>query len=256
MSINGRGLRIVTAFAAASFWVAGCATATRQVGAPADPIVQTLQYYPYQVKGYQNSYAKRRILVLMPVDAHQPVLAPGLTALPYQGNVAVGAVDDMTNQPVQELYAAPIGGLVQDGIAQSAREAGLIATVTPGSLYVPGQVVGADYVLQSRIVRCWVSRRPGPGGQSGPAWFNSAQFAIEVTVFKPPFSVPFWQGMSAADYYDPPIDSNTIDPEDETAIYDQPSEVLSVALTRAVAGIFNRTALFSLVNEDRMQSHQ
>jgi len=71
-----------------------------------------------------------------------------------------------------------------------------------------------------------------------------------VAIYKPPFPVPFWQSSSAAEYNDPPTPAAGARPEDETEIYDQPGEVLSVALTRAVAGIFRRDDLRTLVLQD------
>ncbi|HUY17986.1 MAG TPA: hypothetical protein VMV15_02060 [Candidatus Binataceae bacterium] len=252
----GRGWRAITILVAALFWLTGCASSTYRSGA-AEPTVQKVEYYPYQVKGYQNSYAKRRILILMPIDAHQPAIGgAGIAAPPAPGDVAIGVSEDPSGRPTQELYSAPLAPIVQNAIAQSATEAGLIASTAPGSIYAPTKDLNDDYVLVSRIVKCWVDKRPGPGGEAGPAWFSAAEFALEVTIYKPPFTVPFWQGRSGSNYDDPPMDSNAISPEDETAIYDQPVQVLSVAMTRAVAGIFNRTELYALVNDDRMPARR
>ena len=51
--------------------IAGCSTVNEGGGTAAAPTtsVQTLEYYPYQVKGYQNSYPRKTIQILMPVDA-------------------------------------------------------------------------------------------------------------------------------------------------------------------------------------------
>jgi hypothetical protein len=237
--------------------LAACAPAAYQSGrggSGAQPTVASLEYYPFQVKGYQNSYARRKILVLMPVDAHQA--AAGVAAQSYQGNVPIGVTENATGSPTEELYSAPLAPVVQNAIRQSATEAGLIASTSNATTYDRAKDLKEDYVLESRIVRCWVTKRPGPGGEAGPAWFSTAEFALEVTIYKPPFAVPFWQGKSGSNYDDPPLDSNAISPEDETAIYDQPSQVLSVAMTRAVAGIFNRTELYALVNDDRMSARR
>jgi hypothetical protein len=40
--------------------------------------------------------------------------------------------------------------------------------------------------------------------------------------------------------------------DDDSAIYDEPGQVMSVALTRAVAGIFDRDDLRTLITQDRM----
>src|ERR1035441_1102460 len=51
--------------------VAGCSLIG--LGGPSQPSaptsVQTVEYYPYQVKGYQNSYPHRTIVVLLPADS-------------------------------------------------------------------------------------------------------------------------------------------------------------------------------------------
>jgi hypothetical protein len=108
------------------------------------------------------------------------------------------------------------------------------------------------YVLASRIKRCWVERKldVSEGGQG--VWRSWAEFDLDATLYKVPFRVPFWQAKSVAVFYDPP--PNTFDPglASETALYENPSEVLSVALTRAVAGIFNRYDLRSLITQDRV----
>ena len=56
--------------ATAAALLAACATTVQQEIAAAPPTsIETLSYFPFQVKGYQNSYPRRRMLVLMPVDA-------------------------------------------------------------------------------------------------------------------------------------------------------------------------------------------
>lgn len=254
MRDSGRAWRAFAALAGA-LGLAACAPAGYQ-SSTAAPSVTSLDYYAYQVKGYQNSYAKRRILILMPVDAHQTTPASGAAGSSYQGDVAIGVTEDASGRATEKLYSAPLAPVVQNAIRQSATEAGLIAATAPEAVYDRTRNLNEDYVLESRIVRCWVTKRPGPGGEAGPAWFSTAEFAVEVTIYKPPFPVPFWQGKSGSSYDDPPIDSNAISPEDETAIYDQPGQVLSVAMTRAVAGIFDRTELYALVNDDRMSARR
>ena len=50
--------------------IAACATTVQQEMANEPPTsVETLSYYPFQVKGYQNSYPRRRVLVLMTLDS-------------------------------------------------------------------------------------------------------------------------------------------------------------------------------------------
>jgi hypothetical protein len=78
---------------------------------------------------------------------------------------------------------------------------------------------------------------------------------LDVEIYKSPFSVPFWAGTVADTYYDPPVGSFGLGAEDEAGIYDEPGQVLSVALTRAVAGIFRRTDLRDLMLEDDVHPH-
>ncbi len=76
---------IVAALAiVAALVLAACATTVQQEIAQEPPVaVETLAYYPFQVKGYQNSYPRRRILVLMPVDARDFKDANGQSHDPY-----------------------------------------------------------------------------------------------------------------------------------------------------------------------------
>jgi hypothetical protein len=239
--------------AAAIVWVAGCSTGQpTQVNGSAPPSVQQIQYYPYQVKGYQNSYPGRRMLILMPSDVHRPPAESRISTDRYGDDVPVGLSEGENGQVAFELYTPPLGPIVQDALRQSAHEAGLVSSVSSGTAYQPGKDLKVGYVMQSQIVQFWVTKKLGPGGDAGPAWFTQANVALDVTVYKPPFTVPFWQGSGAATYEDPPIDSPNASPEDETAIYDKPGEVLSVAMTRAVASIFNRSDLHALVIGDRM----
>jgi hypothetical protein len=219
--------------------------------APLEPTsIQTVEYYPFQVKGYQNSFPNRTLIVLLPVDARTMT---GPNSEPLNGDPAVGIVTDQTEQVIQRLYAEPLPRVVQGAIRRSAEEAGLGATTKDQSNYAPeGRM--ADYVMATRITRCWVKKHRGPDGRFGPTWSTAADFALEVIVYKPPFKVPFWQGTSSSTYYDPPIGSFGLGPEDEAGIYDDPGQVLSVALTRAVAGIFQREDLRSLVQEDHISA--
>ena len=82
-----------------------------------------------------------------------------------------------------------------------------------------------------------------------------AEFAVEVAIYKPPFHTPFWHASSASAYDDPPLNNFLSGPEDDTSIYDDPGEVLSVALTRAVANTFRRPDLRALVLDDTVLRH-
>jgi hypothetical protein len=58
--------------------MAACATTVQQEIANEPPTsVEALAYFPFQVKGYQNSYARRRILVLTPADARRWIIHDG-----------------------------------------------------------------------------------------------------------------------------------------------------------------------------------
>jgi len=108
----------------------------------------------------------------------------------------------------------------------------------------------AEYLVEAKIARFWVDKHRGRDNAAGPTWSASAEVALDVVVYKSPFDVPFWQGESDATYDDPPAPVAGTAPEDETEIYDDPGQVLSVALTRAAAGIFKRDDLRTLIIED------
>ncbi len=211
--------------------------------------VETVEYYPYQVKGYQNSYPHRTIVVLMPTDARD-LSSPN--AAPLDGQPALGIVTDQSENIVQRLYSAPLGPIVQGAIARSAEEAGFHSSADNQTGYAGAKFSNLDYVLATQITKCWVKKHRGPDGRSGPTWSTVAEVTLQVTVYKPPFKVAFWQGTSPQAYYDPPIGSFGLGPDDEAGIYDDPGQVLSVAMTRAVAGIFQRDDLRALVQGDHM----
>jgi hypothetical protein len=228
--------------------LAGCAT-TGGESAPATTSVQTLEYYQYQVKGYQNSYPKKTIQILIPADARD---VTG-DAAPLNGNPAIGVVVGDSGNITERLYSSPLGPIVQEAIGKSAEEAGMSASSSPAVAYKPG-VGTTEYVLQSKIKRCWVKKARGASGQYGPVWRTMADFSLEVSIYKPPFSVPFWTGTTNDTYYDPPVGSFGLGSEDEAGIYDDPGQVMSVALTRSVAGIFQRQDLRNLMLEDDIKS--
>jgi len=237
-------------FALLALAVAGCAAVggggSKQAAIPSS--VQTLEYYPYQVKGYQNSYPHRSIVILMPTDSRD---LSGPNAAPLDGQPAVGIVTDQSENITQRLYAQPLAPIVQGAIARSAEEAGFHSSAQNQSAYT-GDKVMADYVLATQITKCWVKKHRGPDGRYGPTWSTEADFTLQVTVYKPPFKTPFWQGSSNQAYFDPPIGSFGLGPDDEAGIYDEPGQVLSVAMTRAVAGIFQRDDFRALVEGDHM----
>lgn len=231
--------------------LAGCATINPYApGANAPTSIQKLEYYPFQVKGYQNSYPRRSVLVLMPTMQADAPGVPADQALSLNGDPAIGQVFGENSQLMQRLYSDPIPPIIQAAIARSAEEAGMTAVTSKDTAYQPGVRMPQDYVIGCKIVRCWVRKSRTAGGQYGPIWQTVADFGLDVTIYKPPFSVAFWHGNSNETYYDPPVGSLSLGPEDEAGIYDEPGEVLSVALTRAVAGIFEKPDLRNLVLED------
>ena len=230
--------------------IAGCATSNRENAAMAPVSIQAVQYYPFQVKGYQKSFPIKRIVVLTLADARTFKDAGSISHEPYQGHPAIGVILDRQGQIAQRLYGPDLAPLVREAIVQSAQEAGMLSSTSPLTLHDALKARGADYVLAAKVTGLWVVKQRGADNEGGPTWFSAADVALEVTIYKPPFAVPFWQGQSAAEYNDPPTPAAGMRPEDETEIYDQPGEVLSVALTRAVAGIFRRDDLHTLVMQD------
>jgi hypothetical protein len=247
-------MRFVVASALALL-AAGCAMLGLESAPPPPPTsMQTLEYYPFQVKGYQDSYPRRVILVLTPVDARDFSDAGTPDHEPLNGNPAMGYESDKDGAIIQRLYSEPLAPIVQKAIAQSAGEAGMEAKTSPDTAFTPGKKLPEDYVLASKITRCWVKKRRGPDGANGAVWRTAAAFALQVQVFKPPFSAPFWERTKDAAYDDPPVGSFGLGPEDEAGIYDEPGQVLSVALTRGVAEIFEDSEFHSLVVEDEVRT--
>ncbi len=234
--------------------VTGCAAVgvggSNQPSTPTS--VETVEYYPYQVKGYQNSYPHRALVVLLPTDARD---LNGPNAAPSDGQPAIGIVTDQSENIIQRLYSQPLGPILQGAIARSAEEAGFHSSSENQSVYSGETKPNADYVLATKISKCWVKKHRGPDGRFGPTWSTVAEVTLDVTVYKPPFKVAFWQGSSQQSYFDPPIGSFGLGPDDEAGIYDDPGQVLSVAMTRAVAGIFQRDDFLALVQGDPMTVH-
>ncbi len=226
--------------------LSGCASVGGGAPGPPTTSVQTLEYYPYQVKGYQNSYPRKTILILMPADARDATA----DSAPLNGDPAIGLTTDRSGNITERLYSPPLGPILQQAIGRSADEAGLSASSSTDVAYKPGVKNTTEYVLESKLRRCWVKKNRAANGQYGPVWRTTADFALDVSIYKPPFSVPFWTGSADDTYYDPPVGSFGLGSEDEAGIYDEPGQVLSVALTRSVAAIFQRQDLRNLMLED------
>ena len=247
---NFRIALLVTIVSTFSAMLSGCSTVNQGGTAAPTTSTQTLEYYQYQVKGYQNSYPRKTVMVLMPADARDATS----DSAPLNGNPAIGVVIDPSGNLSERLYSSPLGPILQQAIGRSADEAGLSASSSPDLIYKPG-VKNADYVLESKIRRCWVKKSQGATGQYGPVLRTVADVALDISIYKPPFSVPFWTGSTNDTYYDPPVGSFGLGSEDEAGIYDEPGQVLSVALTRSVAAIFQRQDLRNLMLEDDIKSH-
>jgi hypothetical protein len=230
--------------------LAGCATTYHENLGISPVSIQTLQYYPFLVKGYQKTFPNKHIVILTSADVRSFMEAGSVNHEPYQGHPAIGVVLDRHGVVAQQLYGPDLGPLLREAIAQSAREAGMSSSTSPAALKDALNARGADYVLVANVTGLWVVKQRGTTSEDGPSWFSAAGVALYVMIYKPPFAVPFWQEPIAAEYNDPPKPVAGASPEDETEIYDQPGEVLSVALTRAVAGIFQRDDLHTLVQQD------
>src|ERR1700684_768438 len=163
--------------------LAGCSTVNEGGGTAAAPTtsVQTLEYYPYLVKGYQNSYPRKTIQILVPADARDAAAA----GAPLNGDPAIGIVDDQSGSVIERLYSAPLGPILQAAIGRSADEAGLSASSSTDVAYKPG-VRSTAYVLESKIRRCWVKKERSAGGDNGPVWRTTADFALDISIYKPP----------------------------------------------------------------------
>jgi hypothetical protein len=193
------------------------------------------------------------VLVLMPLDSRDFKDVGGQTHEPDNGNPAVGVILPPDGGVVQRIYSSPLGPVVQSALVRSADEAGMLATASNDTLEAALKETNEDYVLASRIIRCWVNKHSAPDARSSSnlGWFTTADVALDLTIYKPPFNVAFWQGESAATYNDPPADNGS-GLGDDVSIYDLPGQVLSVALTRSVAEGFKRDAVRSLIVQDSM----
>lgn len=234
---------------AAFFGLVGACASTTERMQPLTSI-QSVQYYPFLVKGYENTYPKRRVIVLTPQDTRDFKDISGAAHSPENGSPAVGVIRDKSGEIVQRLYGPALEPLVQQSITQAAQEAGMLSSSSALPLNQALNSGQAQYVIGCKIVRFWVDKHRGMDNAAGPTWSASAEVALDVVVYKAPFEVPFWQAESEATYDDPPPPVTGVAPEDVTEIYDDPGQVLSVALTRAVAGIFKRDDLHTLMTED------
>jgi hypothetical protein len=230
--------------------LAGCST----VNSPSNMEAASSQdvvFYPGLVKGFEHTYPPRHILILAVIDpCATRGQVDGQNAAPAQ---EIGVTLDARGERIQWLYTMDLAATVQKAIEQAAQEAGMVASGSTQTEYRP-ELTGTDYVMQSKVVRCWVKKQRVIDADKNGSWQTVAEFALDATIYKPPFSVPFWQGESSETYSDPP-DNPGLTSEDQASIYDQPGEVLSVAFTRSVEGLFKRSELHSLVAQDRVLRH-
>jgi hypothetical protein len=228
--------------------LAGCSTVTTPSNMESASN-QNVVFYPGLVKGFEHTYPSRRILVLAVTggcgDSSQTA-AQGADPPGEQ----IGITLDSTGATIQRLYSTDLNSTAQKALEQAAQEAGMIASGLTDTQYNP-KSVGVDYVLQSRIAKCWVKKQRVVDNDKNPSWQTMAEFALDATIYKPPFHVPFWQGVSNETYSDPP-DNPGLMPDDEASIYDEPGEVLSVAFTRSIEGLFKHGELHSLVIQDHV----
>jgi hypothetical protein len=170
--------------------LAGCATTTYHENLGIPPVsVQTLQYYPFLVKGYEKTFPSKHIEVLTSADARSFKDAGSVNHEPYQGHPAIGIVLDRHGVIVQQLYGPDLGPFLRDAIAQSAQEAGMSSSTSPAALKDALKARGADYLLMAKITGLWVVKQRGASSEGGPVWFSAADVALDVTIYKPPFSV-------------------------------------------------------------------
>jgi hypothetical protein len=230
--------------------IAGCSTVNNTSNLESASN-QNLVFYAGLVKGFEHTYPPRQILVLAVTDAcenHSDGPAPD-GAMGQQ----IGVTLDSRGERIQRLYTTDLSAIVQKALVQAAQEAGMIPSTSTDTQYA-AQNVNADYVLESKIVKCWVRKQRVLDSDKNASWQTLAEFALDATIYKPPFRVPFWQGVSTEIYSDPP-DNPGMMAEDEASIYDEPGEVLSVAFTRSVEGLFKRSELHALIAEDRALRH-
>jgi hypothetical protein len=243
--------RLAALALATAVGLSGCASAQGQRSQTLAPAVEKITYYPSFVKGYQGTYPKRRVLVLTPIEARPPETGEGNGRPPQGAPSQVGVVLGRLGQVRQRLYSKPLVSIVEAALVQAAEEAGLAAQASTESLSTALQKTDQDYLLVSRITRCWVVRRPNPDPYGGAPWLTKATFALDVDLYKPPFKVAFWQGTATNTYRDPAQSYPFLGASTEVSIYDDPAQVMSVALTRAVAGVFSRPALQALITQDK-----
>src|SRR5713226_9635556 len=100
--------------------IVGCASLGGNAPGPPPTTMQTIDYYPHLVKGYQNSYPARRVLILMPMDDRAFKETAERDHEPLNGNPAIGRTLDKNGEVIQRIFAAPLAALVQKALEQAA----------------------------------------------------------------------------------------------------------------------------------------
>ena len=128
------------------------------------------------------------------------------------------------------MYSTPLGPIVQGAIGRSADEAGMTASSSSETDYKPSIKNTTEYVLASKIRRCWAKKAPGPSSQYGPGLaddggFRAGRFDLQAAVQRAVLDREHQRYLrrSAGGVV-------RLGSEDEAGIYDEPGEVLSVAL--------------------------
>src|SRR5260370_36884431 len=101
-------------------FLCGCATQRREYMEPVS--IQTVEYYPFQVKGYENTYPKRRILIVPPADGRDFKDVAGVSHNPYEDHPSIGVVLDQTGSIDQHVYGTDLTTLSRDAIANAAND--------------------------------------------------------------------------------------------------------------------------------------
>lgn len=229
----------------------GCATVDPDPEVPSS-VVQPLAYYPGEVKGFQKTFPEEHVLVLLPTDQRPPSHfqgADGSEAASAGASAQIGVIGDQNGTILKRIYASPIEPIIQMALVKAAKEAGLVPTGFNGALDAALHRTDQDYVLATDITACWVVKYRLPDPSWGEMWVTQAKVALQVQIYKPPFRTAFWQGERSVDYSDPPYGGLAL-PLDPAAMFDNPGQVLSVALTRAVAGVFSSQDLLQLIEQD------
>jgi len=140
-----------------------------RLGEPSAPTsVETVEYYPYQVKGYQNSYPHRTIVILLPTDARD---LNGPNAAPKDGQPAIGIVTDQSETVIQRLYSQPLPP-DRTGSYRAFGRGSRLSLERRKSKRLPHRMRNEMriYVLAAQITKWLVKKHRGLDGRFGPTW--------------------------------------------------------------------------------------